>query len=554
MREHITEIVQGALQEAQRRKVLPSAAVDGIAIERPQDPKNGDFACSLPLKLARSMRMNPMSIAETLASVMPPDQTVEKVWAARPGFINISLKPAWLAEQVDVIRQAESTYGNVDIGRGQRIQVEFVSANPTGPLHVAHARGAVIGSGLANILEAAGFEVVREYYFNDAGNQIEQFGRSLYARYQQLFGRDCDVPPDGYVGEYLVDLARELKKEVGETFLEMPEQEAVSQLGGMGIQRMLERDKADVQLLRVKFDVWFNESSLFTDGQFDKAMQLLRENGYVVKRDDAVWFASTALGQEQDKVLVRRTGVPTYFATDVAYHYNKFIERRFDRVVNILGADHQGHVAQMRPVMEALGISSEKLTLMVHQMVTLRRGEEVVKLAKRSGDMITLRDLVDEVGPDACRYFFLSRSPDSQMEFDLELAKEQSSENPVYYVQYAHARIAGILRLAGERGIDYGEGDISLLAHEAELALIRKMLVLPELIEVMARGLEPHRLPHYATEVATAFHWFYQQCRVVSSAPEDLAITKARLKLVDASRIVLARCLGLMLMDAPDQM
>lgn len=559
VKDDVARLVGDALEEAQRTGALPATAVEGVSIERPQNPEHGDYACSLPLKLAKPMRMSPMAIGEKLVALMPASGPFDAVQVAPPGFINVRLSESWLTQQVDLIRQEGSAYGAVHVGDGRRVQVEFVSVNPTGPLHVAHARGAVIGSALASVLEAAGYEVQREYYFNDAGNQIDQFTRSLYARYLQHFGREAEVPPDGYMGDYMVDLARELAAEHGERFLGMPPEPGnpepgAAELGRLGLARMLAAIKADVQLLRVHFDLWFSERSLISDGQLDRAMSLLRERDYVDEREGAVWFKSTSLGEEQDKVLVRSSGVPTYFATDVAYHYNKFIERGFDEVINVWGADHQGHVSQMKQVVGALGVASERLTLIVHQMVTLKRGDQVVRLSKRSGDLVTLRELVEEVGTDACRYFFLARSPESHMEFDIELAKEQSADNPVYYVQYAHARIASIIRLADERGIDFAEGDVSLLTHPAELALIRKMLLLPELVEMMARSLEPHHLPHYAAELATAFHTFYQQCRVVSSDPEDAAITRARLKLVDAARVVLARSLSLMSMDAPDQM
>ena len=434
------------------------------------------------------------------------------------------------------------------------MQVEFVSVNPTGPLHVGHARGAVIGSALANVLAAAGYDVEREYYFNDAGSQMDRFNQSLYARYLQEFGREAQLPADGYQGDYMVDLAREIREDEGDRFLDVPEQDGINEVGKIGQGKLLDVVRADVELLRVRFDSWFSESTLYTNGQYESAMSLLREKGLVAERDGAVWFVATAAGEDKDSVLVRSTGVPTYFATDVAYHYNKFLERKFDRVINVWGADHQGQVPRLKAAVGALGISPERLTLIINQIVTLKRGAEVVRVSKRTGDLVTLRELVEEVGPDACRYFFLSRSAESQMEFDLELAREQSSENPVYYIQYAHARISGILRLAQERGIDYGDGDLTLLTHEVELALIRKMLVLPELVEMMARSLEPHHLPHYSVELATAFHWFYERCRVVSSAREDTDITKARLKLVEAALLVLARCLGLMAMDAPEKM
>jgi arginyl-tRNA synthetase len=352
----------------------------------------------------------------------------------------------------------------------------------------------------------------------------------------------------------MVDLAREIADEEGKEFLDMDEAEAEAELGEIGLQHMVDEIRSDMGALRVEYDVWFSERSLFRNGQFDAAMKLLDDQGYLVERDGATWFASSALGDDDDKVLIRSTGVPAYFATDVAYHYDKFKIREFDRVIDIFGADHQGHARFFKAMAKALGIEDDRLELLLYQLVTLKRGEEVVRLSKRTGDLITLRELIDEVGADACRFVFLSRSTDSQMDFDLELAKEESSENPVYYVQYAHARIASILRLAGERGIDFTDGDTSLLDHESELALIRKMLVLPETVEFMAENLEPQHLPHYAIELATAFHTFYQQRRVVSSKPEDLDITKARLKLVDAARTVLARCLDLMIMEAPNEM
>ena len=554
VRTHIEQMVRSALEEAQGSGQLPSAQVENLVIERPQNPEHGDFACSLPLKLAGPMAMNPMAIAEKLVSLMPAEGAVERVWAARPGFVNFSLKPSWLAQQVDAIREAGEAYGNVDTGAGQRVQVEFVSLNPTGPMHVGHLRGAVIGSALSNILAAAGYQVTREYYFNDAGNQVDRFNHSLYARYQQQFGVEAHVPEDGYQGEYMIELARELKEEEGDRFLNMSEAEATAQLGEIGLHKMMDAIKADLERLRVEFDVWFNERSLYAEGQYDRAMKLLRDQGLIAEREGAIWFASTRLGDDEDKVLVRGTGTPTYFATDVAYHYNKFLERGFDAVIDVLGADHQGHVRFFNALAVALGVPPENLTIIINQIVTFKQGYEAMRFSKRAGSIIAARDLIDEVGVDACRFFFLSRSHESQMEFDLELAKEESAENPVYYVQYAHARISSILRLAQEREIDYSDGLLSLLTHEAELALIRRMLLLPELVETMARTLEPHHLPHYALELATVFHWFYQQCRVVSSVPEDAEVTRARLKLVDAARTVLARCLGLMSMEAPAQM
>ena len=554
IRESIAHLVRQALTDAQTADALPSVAVDEVAIERPQNPEHGDFASSLPLKLARPMRMNPLQIAERIAERIPHDGLLQSASAARPGFINFALSQAWLQRQVDTIRQAGDAFGSIDAGGGQRVQIEFVSANPVGPLHIAHARGGVIGSALANALQAAGYDVTREYYFNDAGAQIGHFSRTLLARYKQQCGVSAEVPSDGYHAEYMIDLAAEIHAEQGDALLALPEADALQRLGEIGIAKFMARIRQDLQALRIDYDEWFNEVTLFADGQFERAMELLRERGYITEREGAVWFASTALGDEKDKVMVRGNGVPTYFASDVAYHYNKFFERGFDKVVNIWGADHQGHALFMKALVAALGMPSDKLKLIINQLVTLKRGGETVRISKRSGDIITLREVVDEVGADACRYFFLSRAADSQMDFDLELAKRQSQENPVYYIQYAHARIAGILRLAAERGIDHSDGDLSLLTHPAELALIRKMLTLPEMIDMMARNFEAHHLPHYAYETATAFHLFYQNCRVVSGVEDEIELSKARLKLAEAAKITLARCLTLMIMDAPESM
>jgi arginyl-tRNA synthetase len=492
-----------------------------------------------------------MAIAADLISLIPPSPEIESIVAARPGFVNFTLSDKWLAGQVDEVLKNAATYGNIDIGRGQKVQVEFVSANPTGPLHVGHGRHAVLGSALASILSSAGYEVDNEYYINDGGSQIEAFNRTLFARYRQTLGKEAEVPADGYHGAYMVDLAGEIAASEKDRFLKMPESEALPALGKIGLDKMIDLIKTDLEALGVGFDVWFSERSLYENGQYATVMELLRKGGYIAEKEDATWFVSTALGEDKDNVVVRGDGTPTYFATDIAYHYNKFIERKFDRVIDIWGADHQGHVSRMKAVVGALGIAPEKLEVIISQLVTLRRGGEVVRISKRSGDIITLSELVDEVGKDACRFFFLSRSANSQMDFDLELAKKESQDNPVYYVQYAHARISSILRLARERGIDYSDGDVSLITTEPEMILIRRLMQLPELVEMVARTLEPHHLTYYAQDLATVFHSFYKQCRVVSS---DQALTKARLKLVEAARTILARTLNLMGMNAPEKM
>ncbi|MFC2040773.1 arginine--tRNA ligase [Chloroflexota bacterium] len=547
----MAELLTQAALDAQKSGKLPSVTLPEAYLERPQNPEHGDYASSFPLKLAGAAKIKPMTIAEDLIKLMAPNSDIESTVAAPPGFINFTLKSNWLTSQVESILEAGEYYGNIDYGQGSRVQVEFVSVNPTGPLHVGHGRGAILGSTLANVLSAAGYRVEKEYYLNDVGSQIEAFYHSLYARYQQTLGTDAEMPADGYLGSYIIDLAKEIVAEEGDRFLTLPETEAVSQLGKLGLNRMVKQIRADLESLGVAFDVWFSEQSLYDNGQYQTTMSLLRRGGFIVEKEDATWFVSTALGEDKDNVVVRGDGTPTYFAADIAYHYNKFLERKIDKVINIWGADHQGHVSRMKAVVGALGISPERLEVIISQMVTLHRGDEIVRVSKRSGDIITLRELVEEVGSDVCRFFFLSRSANSQMDFDLELAKKQSADNPVYYVQYAHARISSILRLVKQRGITYDDGDVSRLTTEPELTLIRQLVLLPELVERVASTLEPHHLTYYAQDLATVFHSFYKQCRVVS---RNEVLTKVRLKLVAATKTVLARTLHLMGMTAPEKM
>ena len=551
LKERLAELVTVAAQRAQQSGKLPSVPLPAATIERPQKADHGDYASSFPLKLARSAGTNPLEIARELAALIAPTSEIESVVAAPPGFINFTLNSEWLTRQVDAINQAGETFGDSDIGRGSRIQVEFVSINPTGPLHAGHGRGAILGSTLSNVLAAGGYHVEREYYFNDAGNQMDALRRSLYVRYQQSLGKDTEMPAEGYFGNYMVDLAKEIIAEDGDTFLKLPEEEGALRLAEKGLASILEQIRQDLDLLGVEFDVWYSEQSLYRDGQYDKVMEILRRDGHLAEKEGATWFVSTALGEDKDNVVVRGNGSPTYFAADIAYHYNKFIERGFDRVINVWGADHQGHVSRLKAVVGALGIDPDRLDLIIHQMVTLKRGGELVRVSKRSGDLITLREVIDEVGTDACRFFFLSRSANSQMDFDLELAKRESQDNPVYYVQYAHARIASILRVAAEKGAGNTPSDVSLLTSEPELTLIRKLLQLPELIEMVVQTLEPHHLTYYAQDLATSFHSFYNLCRVIS---DDEALTAARLELVRATKTVLARTLHLMGMTAPDSM
>ncbi len=494
-----------------------------------------------------------MQIAETLARLMPKQEEVEAITPAPPGFINFKLSRNWLANLVSTVLSKGETYGDLSFGSGVRVQVEFVSANPTGPLHVGNGRGAVLGSALASIMKAAGYEVEKEYYVNDAGNQTDAFRQSLYARYQQCLGKDVAVPENGYHGAYMIELAKEIIREKGEGFLLFPEAEAASRLGEVGLQKMLAQIKEDLRLLGVDYDAWFSERSLYDKGLFNSVISRLHDGGYIAQKEKATWFMSTALGEDKDNVVIRSDGTPTYFGSDIAYHYDKFVDRKFDRVIDIWGADHQGHVPRVKAVVSALGVNPERLTIILTQLVTLRRGNEVVRLSKRTGDIISLREVIEEVGADACRFSFLLHTADSRMDFDLELAKKQSEENPVYYVQYAHARASSILRRGKEKGADFVGGDVSLLTSEPELAIIRKLALLPEAIQTAAETLEPHRLAYYAKELAMAFHTFNDRpdCRVLS---DDRALEAARLKLVSATKVVLARTLHLMGMSAPERM
>ena len=549
----LRKAVARALKDSQKAGDLPRLDMpEEIPIERPKQEELGDFATPICLQLARSARMAPVRIAEVILRWLPELPFIGSAEVAHPGYINFRLSDAWLRSLVEAVLAAADTYGEISLGQGAAVQVEYVSANPTGPLHIGSARNAVLGDALASVLAAAGYEVQREYYLNDAGSRMRAFDETLYARYAQALGREENVPEDGYHGPHMVELAAELAAEHGSQFLEMPRQEAVDEVGRLGLAKVVAQAKEDLVLMGVQHDRWFAERSLYTDGQYERVMTILREGNHIDYHDGAVWFKATDLGADKDEVIIRSNGAPGYFASDIAYHYDKFVNRGFSRVIDVWGADHQGHVPRMKAMMTAFGLDPNDLTIIIHQMVTLKRGGEVLRLSKRAGDIITLREVLEEVGPDAMRFFLLSRSADSQMDFDLDLAKEQSDENPVYYIQYAHARICSILRHAG--GLCYSDGQVSLLTSPPELTLIRRMVRLPEVVRTAATQLAPHHLTYYAYDLAAAFHAFYRDCRVVSSQPGDEPITKARLKLVSACKIVLARALDLMGMNAPEAM
>ena len=551
----LTSLVSSALESTQSSGSLPPAGDFEIKIERPKLADHGDFSTSLPLALARTMGMPPIQIAEAISTAIPENEMSGMVEPAAPGFVNFTLSTSWLQSQVGVVRKAGTSFGSNNTGSGQRVQIEFVSVNPTGPLHVGHARGAVIGSSLANVLEANGYAVQREYYVNDAGNQMRVFYDTLYSRYMQAAGNDTPLPDPSYPGEYLKDLANDLFHDMGESVLAKGKVDAIVELAPESLRRTLAEIRNVLLKLNVTYDNWFHESTLISSGRFYEVLDLLENANLVFERDGAKWFAATKLGLEEDIVVIRsEEGGPTYFGTDIAYHHEKFISRKFDRVINVWGADHHGHVARIKALLKAFEVDPNRLTIILNQIVNFSNGGESLKFSKRNNVLVTVEELIKEVGTDACRFTFLSRSPESHMEFDLGLAKTQSSENPVYYVQYGHARLASILRTANERGISFNEADLTLLSHPREMELIRKIIELPDVVDRAAEKLEPHHLPHYAMDLSRSLQRFYEECRVISSEVPEIEITKARLQLVEAAKYALGRTLTLMGMDSPEQM
>jgi len=502
-----------------------------VLVERTQNPAHGDYSVTLPLKLARTLRRPPMAIAQELARAMALPPSFGRTGVAAPGFINLILEPAWLQAQLAPILDAGEQWGRSEIGRGTRVQVEFVSANPTGPLLFSHARGAVIGDVSARILEASGFDVQREYYLNDKGKQIRLFGESIQAR--MLNG---PIPEGGYSGDYVAEIAAQAAAGGSS-----PEPSTLSELGIDWVQRSV---REDLGRLRISHDHLFLESSLYA-GWDQETMRKLRDLGRIDEKDGAIWFKTDG---DKDEVLIKRDGYPTYFWSDILYHRDKFEKRGFERVVDVWGADHQGQVARVKEALAVLGIDPSRLSVLMVQLVSVKRGEETVRMSRRAGVGISLKEMIDEVGPDAVRYFFLLRSADAQMEFDVELARRQSSENPVYYAQYAHARLSNVLTFGGEV---VGPPALERLNSEWELELMRVMMRWPDVVREAAEALEPHRIAFFTDELAAAIHRFYKNCRVVT---DDAPLTAARLLLSRAARITIANALKLMGVSAPDRM
>ena len=565
IREDLAALIHNATNKAQKKKSLPRTEIPAVLIERPRREEHGDYATSLPLKMiadvnralktAEKRTLSPIQVGKSIVHRMEQVPYVGKVDVAPPGFINITLDEGWLAQQVEAILDAGESFGSVDLGQGKRVQVEYGSINPTGPLHVGAGRNLALGDTIANVLEAAGYDVQREYYINDAGSQMEKLGESLYVRYCELLDHDAGgIPEGGYVGPYVIGWAQKVIDDEGERYLDMPREEAVALMRDVAYGLAMEDIRQDCARMNVHYDNWFSERSLYDEGLFEHVMSILRQGHHLYMADGAVWFDAKALGGDKNEVIIRSNGQPGYFVSDVAYHYNKFVQRGFEWVIDVWGADHQGHVPRMKAMMVALGLDPEKLTLYIYQMVTILDLGEQVRLSKRAGTSVDLREVADDIGADVLRFFLVARAADSQMDLDLGLARQESDENPVYYVQYGHARIASILRYAREQGHTDEGADVSLLTHPSELALIRKMLELPEVVALSAENLAPHHLAHYAQDLASAFHSFYRDCRVVSSDPADAEITKARLKLAKAAKHVLARTLTLIGVSAPERM
>ena len=554
MRERVGQLSSAAVKRAIEDKKLKLQSVPNVEVERPRDKAHGDWSTNVAMVLAKSAGLKPADIAKILIPYLREESVVfSSVEFAAPGFINFRLAPRYLTTVLKDIERLGSDFGRSKIGGGEKVQVEFVSANPTGPLHVGHGRWAAVGDALAAVMTAAGWQVEREFYVNDFGNQMDLFGISVAARYAQLLGLDEPVPEGGYHGAYVTEISQEIIDDEGEKYLNYPPEERHAIFRQHAEEVVIEHIKRVLTTFGVKFDVWFSERTLHASGALDKTIGRLREQNHVYELDGAVWLKTTAFGDDKDRVLIRENGQPTYFAADIAYHADKFA-RGFNRVINIWGSDHHGYVARMKAAVAALGLKPDQLEVIIGQFVNLYRDGEPVRMSKRTGEIVTFEELLDEVGADIARYLFLTRSTDSAVDFDIELAKRESQDNPVYYVQYAHARISSILKHAAAKNValpEPGASDTSLLTEESELELIKQLLSLKETIEDAALLRAPYRLTKYAEETAAAFHAFYTKCRVVT---EDEALTAARLTLARSAQIVLKNTLTLLGVSAPESM
>lgn len=554
IREKLKGLIAKAVKKVQVPADLSKIETSEIVLERPKEKKHGDWATNVAMVLASQHKVSPTQLAKAIIDqIADKEQLFSKIEVAGPGFINFYLSNLWLYQVLAEIDSKKDKFGYLKIGRGQKVQLEFVSANPVGPMHVGHGRWAAVGDSLANVMSAAGYKVQREFYVNDYGTQMDVFARSVEARYLQILGEEVTFPEDGYKGSYIKEIAAEIVEKEKNRYLNMPKEKRRQVFQDRSCQQVLDHIEKTLLWMEVKFDRWFSESELYRTGAVEKVVDELREKGYVYEKEGAVWLRTTAFGDDKDRVLIRETGEPTYFAADIAYHKNKF-DQGFERVVNIWGADHHGYVKRIKAAIEALGYSAESLEIIIGQLVNLWRGGQPVRMSKRTGEMVTLEELLQEVGKDAARYFFLMRGTDSPLDFDIELAKQKSQDNPVYYVQYAHARICSILRFAKEQGVkevSTAQASLELLKEEPELDLIRKLAEWPEIVEWAALNRAPYPLTRYAQEVATVFHYFYTKCRVVS---DDKFLSRARLVLVKSTRQVLSNVLSLLGVSAPERM
>ena len=551
------EQLQQQMKEALAAAAVKAGLVEAeselkIHLETPKDKANGDFATNLAMQLTKVAKKPPRAIAEAILENLDTAGTdIEKVEIAGPGFINITVRKDFLAGVVKATFEQGEKYGRSNAGNGEKVQVEFVSANPTGDLHLGHARGASVGDSLCNVMDFAGYEVSREYYINDAGNQINNLAYSLEARYKQALGMDAEMPEDGYHGQDIIEIAAELVKEFGADILEKSEEERFKFFREHGLRLELAKLQKDLQNFRVEFDVWYSETSLYNNGKIEVALDKLRANGHVFEEDGATWFRSTTFGDDKDRVLIKNDGSFTYLTPDIAYHEDK-LRRGFDKLINIWGADHHGYIPRMKAAIEALGYDRETLEVEVIQMVQLYKNGEKFKMSKRTGNAVTMRELVEEVGLDAVRYFFVKTAGDSHMDFDLDLAVSQSNENPVYYAQYAHARINSILRSASEQGFEASLENLELLTAEKEEDVLKKVGAFPQIVADAAKHRTPHRIANYIQELAATFHSFYNAEKVINVDNKEL--TEARLALITAVKTTLANALKLIGVSAPEKM
>jgi arginyl-tRNA synthetase len=552
MKTAIKQIIHDALEKAQQAGELELSSFPEIVVEKPKDEKMGDFSTNIAMTLARSERKNPKTIAESVARHLKSED-LSQAEVAGPGFINIKMSQEFFLERLrNAVAQGED-FGSSDAGQGTKVMIEFVSANPTGPLHVGHGRGAAVGDSLARILKKAGYDLSTEYYINDVGNQMNFLGRSTWLRYRELKGEAIEFPEDHYRGDYIKDIAQEIIDQKGDEFLNKPEEECVPFFRKYAKDNILKGIEKDLSEFRVSFDNWFSEESLYEDKSVEKVVDWLKGQGHIYEKDGAVWLKSSAFDDDKDRVIVKQTGERTYFCSDIAYHQNK-INRGFKKLINLMGADHHGYVPRMEAVLEAMGYDKKIFKILLVQFVSLLRAGEKVSMSTRSGEFETLADVVSEVGVDAARYFFLMRSSDTHLDFDLELAKKETPDNPVFYIQYAHARICSIFRSAEEKGVTWNrsaEVDLSPLKEEEEFAIIQAILGFPEIVEKSAKALEVHRISHYLLDLVSRFHGYYSRHRVIS---DDESLAQARLFLLDALRITIRNGFELMGISSPEKM